>query len=175
MGFSYPAMQDFIQRELPNLDFKSIEKRFIQRTEELIPTELKAIKNASELLEYLADFPICVASNGEQPVVLFSLETTGLLKFFGKDHIFTHEMVAHGKPEPDLFLLAANKMGYLPEKCLVIEDSIIGTTAAKRAGMDVISIISRRCGDTNKARRDLEGLKPLAIIEDLLDVKKYLS
>jgi len=78
----------------------------------------------------------CVASSG--PVV--KMETTlglgGLLPYF-QPHLFSASMVKRGKPEPDLFLYAAQQMGRSAENCLVIEDSISGVTAARRAGMRV--------------------------------------
>lgn len=49
-------------------------------------------------------------------------------------------MVARGKPFPDLFLYSAEKMGFTPEKCVVIEDSIAGVTAGVAAGMLTIGI-----------------------------------
>ena len=54
-----------------------------------------------------------------------------------RDRIFSAQMVEHGKPAPDVFLLAAEKMGYKPSECLVIEDSVPGVKAAKAAGMTV--------------------------------------
>ena len=60
--------------------------------------------------------------------------------------ICTDEDVIRGKPEPDLFLLAASKMGILPEGCVVFEDSDLGLEAARRAGMigiDVRPLIRR--------------------------------
>lgn len=175
VGFAYPDMCDLIIKEHPEINFKEIEERFVERANALIPTELKEIPNAAKLLEELGDHPRCVASNGEQPVVLYSLKSTGLLKFFDKNHVFTYEMVENGKPEPDLFLYAAKKMGVNPSKCLVIEDSLIGTIAAKAAGMDVISIVSRDCGDANAVKDKLNELNPLAIIDDLLEVKPYVA
>ena len=52
--------------------------------------------------------------------------------------ITTSEEVKNGKPAPDIFLLAAEKMGVLPEKCLVIEDSMAGIEGALAANMQVI-------------------------------------
>src|SRR5262249_39989807 len=68
--------------------------------------------------------------------VSFSLKLTGLARFFG-DRLYTSEMVAHGKPAPDLFLYAADRMQAAPDRPLAIEDSVSGLTAAKAAGMTV--------------------------------------
>jgi HAD superfamily hydrolase (TIGR01509 family) len=80
--------------------------------------------------------PHCVASSSDLDRVLLSLRRTGLENYFG-GRIYTSQMVKHGKPAPDLFLYAADKMQAVPAKTLVIEDSASGVLAAKAAGMKV--------------------------------------
>jgi HAD superfamily hydrolase (TIGR01509 family) len=77
--------------------------------------------------------PVSVASGGTRPVVLKTLEMIGLKDFF--PIVVTAEDVVHGKPSPDMFLLAAEKMGTTPETTLVFEDALTGIKAAKAAGM----------------------------------------
>jgi beta-phosphoglucomutase-like phosphatase (HAD superfamily) len=66
-----------------------------------------------------------------------TLSVTGLLPFFSP-HLFSAEMVARGKPAPDLLLYAAARMGVAPSRCVVVEDSQAGVRAAVAAGMRVI-------------------------------------
>lgn len=80
--------------------------------------------------------PYCVASSSDLDRVALSLKVTGLAPPFGK-RIYTAQMVQHGKPAPDLFLYAADKMGAQPARTLVIEDSVSGVQAGKAAGMTV--------------------------------------
>lgn len=80
--------------------------------------------------------PRCVASSSDIDRVLLSLKVTGVAPHFG-DRIYTAQMVEHGKPAPDLFLYAADKMGAQPARTLVIEDSVSGVQAGKAAGMTV--------------------------------------
>ena len=81
----------------------------------------------------------CIATGGVKNKTIIKLKSIGFWnKYFNEGNVFTADMVKNGKPEPDLFLLAAEKMGEKPENCIVIEDSIAGITAAKRAGIDVI-------------------------------------
>ncbi|WP_375307944.1 HAD family hydrolase [Bradyrhizobium sp. A11] len=80
--------------------------------------------------------PFCVASSSDLDRVALSLDVTGLRAHFG-ERIYTAQMVRHGKPAPDLFLLAAEKMGARPARTLVIEDSVSGVAAGKAAGMTV--------------------------------------
>jgi HAD superfamily hydrolase (TIGR01509 family) len=80
--------------------------------------------------------PHCVASSSDLDRVSFSLGLTGLAAHFG-ERLYTSQMVARGKPAPDLFLYAAERMQADPDKTLVIEDSVSGVQAAKAAGMTV--------------------------------------
>ena len=88
-----------------------------------------------------AGCPVSVASGGDAPTVARTLRTIGVVELFPV--VVTVEDVAHGKPAPDLFLLAAQRMGVLPEQCLVFEDSLLGITAAERAGMGAVLVASR--------------------------------
>ncbi len=174
-GVCYADMCKQIIQKHPQMPLREIEEKFIEKANALMPTELREIPNATKLLELLKHMPKCVGSNGELAVVTNSLEITGLINFFDRKNLFTYEMVRAGKPEPDLYLYAAKKMGFDPKKCLVIEDSIVGATAGVRAGMDVIAIIQKGNAHKYNLKAEMEKLKPLAIIEDLLEVKKYFG
>jgi beta-phosphoglucomutase-like phosphatase (HAD superfamily) len=77
---------------------------------------------------------------------------TGLLPFFDP-HVFSAIQVAHGKPAPDLFLFAAERLGAAPEDCIVVEDSIPGVEAAVAAGMPVIGFCGGgHCPDGHAGR-----------------------
>ena len=113
--------------------------RLIKEVSEAWKTELKPVDGIRELLESL-DIPVCVASNGEPIHVNQSLEMTGLRDFFD-GNIFCASDVGVPKPAPDLFLYAAKKMGFMPEQCIVIEDSISGVVAATRAKIKVYGLV----------------------------------
>ncbi|MFD5914745.1 HAD family hydrolase [Streptomyces massasporeus] len=101
--------------------------------------ELVAVAGASEVLEKLAadGVPYCVASSGSHERIRVGHRTTGLDRWFGEERIFSSQDVGRGKPAPDLFLYAAERMGVAPERCVVVEDSPLGVQAAVAAGMDV--------------------------------------
>jgi beta-phosphoglucomutase-like phosphatase (HAD superfamily) len=69
------------------------------------------------------------------------LEVGGIKDCFTASSVFTREQVSRGKPAPDLFLFAAEKMNVKPEKCLVVEDSVAGIEAAKAAGMPCVGYL----------------------------------
>jgi beta-phosphoglucomutase-like phosphatase (HAD superfamily) len=77
--------------------------------------------------------PMAVASNGHLKNVTATLTATGLLPLF--ETVVSADEVAKGKPEPDVFLEAARRMGVRPAECIVFEDSDEGLEAARRAGM----------------------------------------
>jgi HAD superfamily hydrolase (TIGR01509 family) len=93
------------------------------------------IEGVSSVLEGL-QIPHCVASSSDVDRVSLSLSLTGLAPHFDSQ-LFTSQMVKRGKPAPDLFLYAAERMQADPRHTLVIEDSISGVRAAKAAGMTV--------------------------------------
>lgn len=93
------------------------------------------IEGVNTVLEGL-QIPHCVASSSDVDRVSFSLSLTGLAPHFDS-RLYTSQMVKRGKPAPDLFLYAAERMQAEPGRTLVIEDSISGVTAAKAAGMTV--------------------------------------
>jgi HAD superfamily hydrolase (TIGR01509 family) len=109
---------------------------------------LSPIEGVGAVLDGLR-LPICVASSSDLDRVSFSLALTGLSGYFG-DRVYTSQMVKRGKPEPDLFLYAAEAMRTDPRRTLVIEDSVSGVQAGKAAGMTVWGFI----GGSHYASRD---------------------
>jgi len=93
------------------------------------------IEGVSSVLEGL-QIPHCVASSSDLDRISFSLSLTGLASHFD-GRLYTSQMVERGKPAPDLFLHAAERMQADPSRTLVIEDSISGVRAGKAAGMTV--------------------------------------
>ena|ERR1035437_9202284 len=104
--------------------------------------EMKVIKPVVEFArKFHGRVPMSVASGGPKPIVKKTLELMGLADLFPV--VVTPEDVAHGKPAPDMFLLAAKLMGVPPEQCLVFEDAKPGFDAAVAAGMNYVVVASR--------------------------------
>ncbi|MFF3288433.1 HAD family hydrolase [Streptomyces sp. NPDC003023] len=101
--------------------------------------ELTAVTGVTEVLEKLrADaVPYCVASSGSHERIRVGHRRTGLDHWFTEGIVFSAQDVGKGKPAPDLFLHAAERMGVAPDRCVVVEDSRLGVQAAQAAGMDV--------------------------------------
>jgi HAD superfamily hydrolase (TIGR01509 family) len=101
--------------------------------------ELRPVDGAAPAVDALtaAGFAVCVASSGAPEKIRFTLGLTGLADRF-EPRLFSATMVARGKPAPDLFLLAAQRMGFAPAACTVVEDSTAGIRAARAASMRAI-------------------------------------
>lgn len=140
------ALAHVILAESPEWKKKSLEQQQMDtqifwrkkqlRCLEVYTEKLQAIPGVADVIGLLKqnNIPICVASNGKHEKMAITLVKAGLKDFFG-NNIFSFEEVKQGKPAPDLFLYAANKMGVKPANTLVVEDSLSGIKAALAAGM----------------------------------------
>jgi HAD superfamily hydrolase (TIGR01509 family) len=135
-GVATKQMQAEIERELGRALPADFEARRDDLVEAAYRQNLKEISGIRECLAKI-DLPVCVASNAETNRIRQVLGLTGLLSLF-EPHLFGVDLVPRPKPFPDLFLLAAERMGVPPSGCLVIEDSVTGIQAATKAGMSVM-------------------------------------
>ena len=124
--------------------------------------ELKPVSGIYEVLENLKQ-PFCVASSGTPEKIRNSLRITGLLRFF-EGSIYSAVDVANGKPAPDLFLYAASQMGYAPNDCIVVEDSVTGVQAGLGAGMSVIAYSG---SVTAREKLQFPGVKVISTMDEL--------
>jgi HAD superfamily hydrolase (TIGR01509 family) len=134
-------------------DFAS---RHALQVSKVFERELRAMPG---IVEVLAGLPgkICVASSSSPERLRHTLGIAGLHDHFDP-HIFSATMVEHGKPAPDLFLHAAERMGAMPSRCVVIEDSAPGIEAAAAAGMTAIGFTGgSHCRDGHAARLSAGG------------------
>jgi HAD superfamily hydrolase (TIGR01509 family) len=139
MGSAMHRIHDLVRertgQRLPD-DFDDV---FHARVFAAFERELKPVAGAGDVLEKLVvdGTPYCVASSGSHERIRVGHRTTGLDRWFDEGRIFSSQDVGRGKPAPDLFLYAAERMGVAPERCVVVEDSPLGVQAAVAAGMDV--------------------------------------
>ena len=119
------------------------------------PVNLKLVPGAVELLDYLKgkQIPYTIATGSGKSNLLFYMKSLSLNKWFDLNKMVFDDGFLPGKPEPDIYLKAADKIGVSPEKCIVVEDSISGIEAAYRANIGKIVAI----GPENKH----ESLKKL--------------
>lgn len=161
--------QAFFAKFGGDLDFESIWKEktqlFLQRLEtEGVPVK----KGARELLPYLKEkgylLALATGSGGNQ--TMWNLRNTGLENYF--DAMVCGDQVTKSKPNPEIFLKAAEKLHTEPQQCLVIEDSINGITAALEGGFCVVMVPDLTMPDRN-IRQKLNG-----VLKDLTEVPEFL-
>jgi len=108
---------------------------------DLVPNKLQAFPGVHELVEACrgAGLRVAVASSADGNKVRVNLQNIGLPSE-SWDTVIGGELVVHKKPSPDIFLLAAKKLGVDPSECVVVEDALNGIQAAKAAGMRSVGV-----------------------------------
>ena len=129
LGCTHEECERIISEALPGVDVLDYFKRSKRMLDESFPKELKAKPGAVTFVSWLSrhGIPYALASSSTRERIVQSLSITG-------------EDAAHSKPEPDLFLAAAARLGVSPRDCLVLEDSVNGIKAGRAAGSFVCMI-----------------------------------
>jgi HAD superfamily hydrolase (TIGR01509 family) len=137
VGVSDSDFRSAIEAQLGRLLPEDWEAEFEPLYRGAFAAELRPVEGIIEALDNIS-IPTCIASSGTHEKMRYTLGLTGLYDRF-QGRIFSASEVARGKPEPDLFLYAAKRMGIPPEVCVVVEDSVNGVKAARAAGMKVLA------------------------------------
>jgi HAD superfamily hydrolase (TIGR01509 family) len=150
-GKDFPYLE--IRNELVRLIHETVDKEGIV----LKPGLLTLLDRLSAL-----GIPFGVATSTRRETALWKLERSGVRNRF--DILTCGDEVAHGKPAPDIFLLAAERLGQKPASCIGFEDSVAGLRALAAAGIrsvfikdmleppeEVLATVWRRCGDLAEA------------------------
>lgn len=140
--------------------------------------EVNPVSGVDAFLSQSAHMPRCVASSSRIQWIDHNVDKFGFRGHFGTN-LFSATEVKNGKPAPDIFLLAASRMGIEPKRCLVLEDSPAGVMGARAAGMTTVGFIggshmlhqARR--DDHKARLEAAGTNSIA--ESYIDVAKFIG
>ncbi len=135
-GLTVPSIIDLIEKRFDLTMPETFDADLRRQSEKVVAEEVQAIPGVREALLAIK-LPLAVASNSRLHNVQASLQRAGLTERVA-GNIFCAEMVRSPKPAPDVYLLAAERMGVAPGHCLVVEDSPTGVLAARTAGMQVI-------------------------------------
>ena len=139
---------------------------------EMVKDKLEPLPGVLNLIKDLKNknFKLAIGSSGPPENVELVVRTLNLTQYF--DVIITAAEVEKGKPEPDIFLIAAKKLKLNPKNCIVIEDAPVGIEAAKRANMPVIALRITHCNvdllDANLIVSDLSSVN----IDDIIRLLK---
>ena len=146
-GAAEDVVRQFLGNDLPDAQVKTLvaQKEFLYRY--LIRREIKPIRGLRRFLAEgrNAGIPMAVATAAGKKNTDFILSSLGVQAFFSV--VVTAADVRRGKPEPDMFLEAAERLGVSPRECLVFEDSYAGLEAAKRAGMRAVAVATTHALD----------------------------
>jgi HAD superfamily hydrolase (TIGR01509 family) len=149
LGRSFRAVEAYYAamkgHEIP----ETFRAEFRRDTEAAYRRALRPIAGVDTVLATL-DRPFCLASSSDPRRLALTLDLAGLADAFG-ERVYSASQVARGKPEPDLFLYAAERMATAPDRCLVVEDTEAGVAAGKAAGMTVWGFV----GGSHCAGRDV--------------------
>jgi len=163
----FATVEKAMQRNLPPDFAAGVATATIERLRQ----ELRAMPHAAHALTWLRE-PKCVASSAPEDRVRISLQTAGLARFF-EGNLFSASDVSRGKPAPDLFLHAAERMGVPREQCIVVEDSPAGISAAAAAGMTSVGFVGGSHAEANLAER-LVAAGARSIVADLRHLKSTI-
>lgn len=128
---------------------KTFEADYRKKSFEAFKQGIRPIEGVKSVLDNLS-IPFCVASSGPENKICLNLELTGLMPYF-ENKIFSCFTIKKWKPDPAVFLWAVKTMGFKPEECVVIEDSLSGVNAAKNGGFDVFGFTAHDYNNELKA------------------------
>jgi haloacid dehalogenase superfamily, subfamily IA, variant 3 with third motif having DD or ED/haloacid dehalogenase superfamily, subfamily IA, variant 1 with third motif having Dx(3-4)D or Dx(3-4)E len=112
---------------------------------------LKLVEGLPELLDYLKNkkIPFTIATAATKNNLDFYFEQFDLARWFTMEQIVYDDGTVRGKPNPDIYIKAAETLGVHPQNCMVVEDSVTGITAAHSAGVGkIVAITSDLSSDT---------------------------
>jgi len=156
-------IRETLQSVDPSLDIER-ESRLLDETEAADDTPLSAVAGARELVRGLAPDRWAIVTSGGWGLASRRLDRAGI----PHPGVFvTAEQVRHGKPDPQGYLLAAERLGYEPAACVVFEDAPAGVAAARAAGARVVALT------TTHTREALTGVE--RTIDDLTAVRVSLE
>jgi len=148
MGRTLEAVQEIVEeelgRKLPDDWLDQLRARDVESFKAGI-SQVPGVAQVMDLLDQRG-IPYCVGSSGKYEKMRATLGSSGLLPRL-EDRLFSSQDCEQGKPAPDVFLLAARTMGYGPETCVVIEDSLPGVLAGRAAGMKVFAYVADPVSD----------------------------
>lgn len=161
------TLKELLGKEFPYEEAKELRRKLMKEYVKIHGVEKK--KGLDELLKYLKEnkFKIAVATSSNRSRTEWYLTSVGVWEYF--DEIICGDMVEKGKPEPDIYLTAAKRLGLFPGECVALEDAPAGILSAYRAGCHPVFV-----PDLDKADDDIRKIAEY-IADSLLDVIIFLK
>ena len=173
LGVSAQSMQGIAERDLGASLPPDFQRQLAREILADFERELKGVDGIREALAELGA-RVCVASSSSIERTRASLRIVGYAGLF-EPNVFSAAEVARGKPDPDLFLHAAARMGAKPRGCLVIEDSVPGVIAAKRAAMTVFGFLGATHASGPEYRERLSAAGAAIVFDDMRELPRLIG
>ncbi len=168
-GMTIPNIAVYWGKKYPHIPFDEYLPRRQYHFNRILEAGIPVKPGAYELLAYLRDhgYRVGMATSTERGAAMEHLARTDMVKYFDEGAIITGDMVTSGKPAPDIFRLAAERLGVDPADCIGVEDSNNGIRAIHAAGMQPVMI-----PDTVPPAEDVKTLawKMLENLPELLPI-----
>ncbi len=132
-GQSLPYCFNYIEKQIEKKLPEDFEVTYRKISFQKFEKEIQVVEGVKDFLESIPEIAICVASSGPKDKIELNLRLTKLLPYFSPN-VFSCYTLQKWKPEPDIFLYAAQAMGFKVDECVVIEDSEMGVKAALAGG-----------------------------------------
>jgi len=166
-----------LKKTFQNLGFQIGDSFFEEVKQEFTDTvnaNFPLVENADTTIKNINKTQ-CLATGTPASRISWKVKLSNLEDVFTSKNSFSSELVANGKPAPDIFLYAAQKMGFEPKDCVVVEDSFVGLQAAISANMTPIAFVGCK---TNNNQIRIEKIKQMGvkhIFADFIELGKFLE
>lgn len=139
-GTSGAGMREVIRQYYPSVDPFAFQEGCVSHTADVLKEGIPEKAGMRKILDFFRaqGVKLAVASSSGREMILSNLQRANIAAYF--DAVVSGEDVSRGKPEPDIFLLAAQRLGCTPESCYVFEDGINGVRAGIAAGCATVMI-----------------------------------
>ncbi len=176
VGVGDKNVRNNLKKHFPKLTFdKKLLEKISERQIYMGTHFMEPIPNVQDVLKD-NHFSHCIATGATRQQQTWKLaKFKWLLDYIKPENHFTIDMVKNGKPAPDLFLLAAKTMGYTPNDCVVIEDSIAGIQAAKAAGIQCIAFVGAEGNNTPTYRQKCLEIGALTTCDTMSALHQHLQ
>jgi HAD superfamily hydrolase (TIGR01509 family) len=172
VGKTFQGMIDELEAETGRKLPFDLEMRKDGMMLDIYRRELKAIPGVPEMLDDLT-LPKSIGTNGPRQRAMEALRILGIAHHFG-ERLTTFEDVVEGKPAPDVYLLAAERAGFAPAQCLVVEDSVTGVMSAVAAGCLTLGFTGSQLHRSEHALKLVE-LGAHAVFDDMGQLPDLIS
>lgn len=176
VGVSDKTRRERLTEYIPNINIDDDFMKKIGKEEFYQGTNFMTAIDGVEKVMANKNFEHCIATGATLEQHRLKMEHfQWIKKYMSEKDFFTADMVEHGKPEPDLFLLAAKTKNYIPKDCIAIGDSINDFIAATAAGMDCIAFTGATGNNTKRYENECQKYGVFAVCNNMNNVNLLLN